>query len=335
MTHHHHNFWGRGRKNVILHGMASSPLVVILLLLVGGGVLHVGPVEGAISGYKDSTPTQYHIQTDEGKERFFRFQTYNGQYRKERRLDDGTVIGSYGWVDPTGYLRMTDYIADSKGYRVLKNSMQFVGTNSILPEEPKKPKIHHLSKQTSSNSPLPKKIGFRVPLGGKTLFKVVKKRIISYDPSPSASTPTADSVSHRAHQAPVLIVYGPLRSANVRNGKVATRRRRPQGLTVESAEETVGDVFGKYQINRPIRPRTPGSAFVYRIPEQFHREESTPQEGRLGSFGYVDPFGIRRVIHYTANNATGFTAQRDFKFVGRRRRGPDDQEDEVKVKEQY
>lgn len=36
---------------------------------------------------------QYHIQTDEGPERYFRFQTNNGQFRKEKRLQDGTVIG--------------------------------------------------------------------------------------------------------------------------------------------------------------------------------------------------------------------------------------------------
>lgn len=42
-------------------------------------------------GTPDSS--QYHIQTDEGPERYFRFQTDNGQYRKEKRLQDGTVIG--------------------------------------------------------------------------------------------------------------------------------------------------------------------------------------------------------------------------------------------------
>lgn len=39
------------------------------------------------------TETEYHIQTDEGPERYFRYQTDSGQYRKERRLADGTVIG--------------------------------------------------------------------------------------------------------------------------------------------------------------------------------------------------------------------------------------------------
>ena len=32
------------------------------------------------------SPVQYHIQTDEGPERFFRFQTETGQYREEKRL---------------------------------------------------------------------------------------------------------------------------------------------------------------------------------------------------------------------------------------------------------
>lgn len=96
----------------------------------------LGNVESSVSGWK-KTPTQYHIQTDEGEERFFKFQTYNGQYRKERRLDDGTVIGTYGWVDPTGYLRMTDYIADNKGYRVVKELKEFVGMNSIMDDTPR------------------------------------------------------------------------------------------------------------------------------------------------------------------------------------------------------
>jgi len=95
----------------------------------------LGTAESSLSGWK-KTPTQYHIQTDEGEERFFKFQTFNGQYRKERRLDDGTVIGTYGWVDPAGYLRMTDYIADSKGYRVVKEIKEYVGTNSIMDDTP-------------------------------------------------------------------------------------------------------------------------------------------------------------------------------------------------------
>ena len=61
---------------------------------------------------------QYHIQTDQGPERFFRFQTLSGQYRREQRLLDGSVTGTYGWVDPNGVLRLFDYVSDNQGYRI-------------------------------------------------------------------------------------------------------------------------------------------------------------------------------------------------------------------------
>jgi len=64
------------------------------------------------------SPVQYHIQTDEGPERFFRFQTETGQYREEQRHLDGSVTGTYGWVDPNGILRLFDYISDKDGYRI-------------------------------------------------------------------------------------------------------------------------------------------------------------------------------------------------------------------------
>ena len=70
---------------------------------------------------------QYHIQTDEGPERYFRYQTDNGQFRKEKRLADGTVIGTNAWIDGFGYLRQSDYIADHQGYRILKSKTVFVG----------------------------------------------------------------------------------------------------------------------------------------------------------------------------------------------------------------
>lgn len=75
----------------------------------------------------DTSSSQYHIQTDEGPERYFRYQTDNGQFRKEKRLADGTVIGTEAWIDGFGYLRQKDYIADDQGYRILKSKTVFVG----------------------------------------------------------------------------------------------------------------------------------------------------------------------------------------------------------------
>lgn len=65
-----------------------------------------------------ASPAQYHIQTDQGPERFFRYQTLSGQYRKEERHRDGSVTGTYGWIDPNGVLRLFDYISDAGGYRI-------------------------------------------------------------------------------------------------------------------------------------------------------------------------------------------------------------------------
>lgn len=48
----------------------------------------------ALDGYSpQQDPDQFHIQTDEDDERYFLYQTHNGQYRKERRLKDGSVVG--------------------------------------------------------------------------------------------------------------------------------------------------------------------------------------------------------------------------------------------------
>lgn len=89
----------------------------------------MGTVASKIDGGWDTEPnTQYHIQTDEGPERYFKYQTISGQYRKERRLQDGSVVGTYGWVDADGYLRLNDYVADSKGNKILptRNIVKFL-----------------------------------------------------------------------------------------------------------------------------------------------------------------------------------------------------------------
>ncbi|ALC43030.1 CG1136 [Drosophila busckii] len=81
------------------------------------------------ASWGEAGQSQYHIQTDEGPERYFRFQTDNGQFRKEKRLQDGTVIGTEAWIDAAGFLRQKDYIADKEGYRILKSKTIYVGTN--------------------------------------------------------------------------------------------------------------------------------------------------------------------------------------------------------------
>ncbi|XP_072940686.1 uncharacterized protein [Epargyreus clarus] len=44
--------------------------------------------------------------------------TGNTQFRSEERYPNGTVAGSYGYVDPLGETRTFRYTADERGYRV-------------------------------------------------------------------------------------------------------------------------------------------------------------------------------------------------------------------------
>ena len=106
--------------------------LVLLPACLTSPLAEVGSIGSHMSTTTEFTPTQYHIQTDEGDRRFFKYQTWGGQIRKENRLDDGTVIGSYGWVDANGLLRLYDYIADDKGYRIVKTRFVEVGKQDSI-----------------------------------------------------------------------------------------------------------------------------------------------------------------------------------------------------------
>lgn len=111
---------------------------------------------GAWQGGSPSS-NQYHIQTDEGPERYFRYQTDNGQFRKEKRLADGTVTGTDAWIDSLGYLRLKDYIADNDGYRILRSKTVYVGQSTPIQvtknEEEQEKKIFLLESILFSSQP--------------------------------------------------------------------------------------------------------------------------------------------------------------------------------------
>jgi len=59
------------------------------------------------------------------------------------------------------------------------------------------------------------------------------------------------------------------------------------------------------------------NGFRYVLPKQYHEEETNPADGkRAGSFGYVDPFGIRRVVYYNAAPGRGFVHRNNNQYVG-------------------
>lgn len=57
------------------------------------------------------------------------------------------------------------------------------------------------------------------------------------------------------------------------------------------------------------------NGFRYFLPRQYHEEETNNDGTRDGSYGYVDPFGIRRVVYYNAGQ-NGFVHRKNNRYVG-------------------
>lgn len=58
------------------------------------------------------------------------------------------------------------------------------------------------------------------------------------------------------------------------------------------------------------------NGFKYFLPRQYHEEDNSDPERRDGSFGYIDPFGIRRVVYYNTSPEKGFVHRKNNRYVG-------------------
>uniref|UniRef100_A0A1A9WTG7 Uncharacterized protein n=1 Tax=Glossina brevipalpis TaxID=37001 RepID=A0A1A9WTG7_9MUSC len=56
--------------------------------------------------------------------------------------------------------------------------------------------------------------------------------------------------------------------------------------------------------------------FRYVLPHHYHEESQINENKKAGSFGYVDPFGIRRVVYYNASPEKGFIHRNRNRYVG-------------------
>jgi len=171
-------------SQAVLQATQSKMIQWVKFLWATTGMVALAQGQGA----PFDSPVQYHIQTDQGPERFFRFQTATGQYRKEQRHLDGSVTGTYGWVDPNGVLRLFDYISDDGGYRIDRKRLFKVGKpiNNVV-------KIPTLGEEDIE-------LGFEVlPLDGGQL-NVVE---VNNEVKRSAQFPTV-SIQQSPVHAPVL-----------------------------------------------------------------------------------------------------------------------------------
>lgn len=58
------------------------------------------------------------------------------------------------------------------------------------------------------------------------------------------------------------------------------------------------------------------NGFGYFLPRQYHEERYRDPQNRDGSFGYIDPFGIRRVVYYQTSPESGFKIRKNNRYVG-------------------
>ncbi|GAB0089963.1 uncharacterized protein DMENIID0001_045920 [Sergentomyia squamirostris] len=392
---------------------------------------------------------QYHIQTDEGPERFFRYQTDNGQYRKEKRLQDGTVIGTDAWIDSLGYLRHKDYIADDQGYRILKSATVYVGRDSSIQDALKIAKktpgveakkvytpVYTTTSTTTISPPIqsnfisndypnPETVFIRPhgdpidylppvreihrpqstpsqdylpattskPIYGTpstTLAPPVTDREISTTPVaifPSRIRPTTDYLppiavhpsttprpDYSSSLAPIGVFYSSTPAPIVPPSNdlsppdlgfqpfippIESSTPRPDyyGTTVKNIAPIIGNdlrpIYDRGSVRKYVGPlnyqyyhpklntnqldRVPNAigngydpqypqydgvslktseGFRYYLPRQYHEEENSGGDTRTGSFGYIDPFGIRRVVYYNTAPGRGFVHRKNNRYVG-------------------
>ncbi|ENN80745.1 hypothetical protein YQE_02831, partial [Dendroctonus ponderosae] len=263
-----------------------------------------------IIGHDNPSNQQYHIQTDEGPERYFRYQTLSGQFRKEKRLEDGTVIGTYAWIDDDGILRQRDYIADHAGYRITKSKNLYVGRNIPVGEAVKLAK-----KYTSSADALisfkPRPSGVNNEYNQATQKAGVKFAASPYDDLPAYNERDQNSLDYNSYVNPlnqgVFFQNGPTYPID-RNGHTYRGNKR------FSQSRTGNGYNGQHTEYDGVSVTNDG--FRYYIPRAYHEEETNRDNEKSGSFGYIDPFGIRRVIYYNAKPGQGFQHRKNNRYVG-------------------
>ncbi|XP_040153666.1 sialidase [Anopheles arabiensis] len=287
----------------------------IFLLLFG---LHLVYLDGANASWGSPDSNQYHIQTDEGPERYFRYQTDNGQFRKEKRLQDGTVIGTDAWIDASGYLRQNDYIADHKGYRILKSKTVYVGQNRPIQDAIKVAKNKPadsgvlVPSDPSYEPPAPPASPPVQPPQHRSQPAIQSIAIIPSTPAPISvhSTPSLNGVFIRPHSQPL----GPGYRSSLQPGSSSSSPHRHYPSSVSSRPPSL-DIYVPSTTYTPLIGNELSST-----PIAVYAPSSTPSPLRDGSEAHLPPLVIYNGNPSVAVDPSGYIAATTFTPPHRRRR---------------
>jgi hypothetical protein len=298
------------------------------------------------------TPTQYHIQTDDGDRRFFKYQTWSGQVRKEDRLDDGTVVGSYGWVDANGILRLYDYVADDNGYRIVKTRLVDVKKQQLLPPD-LEPTPEQRTPVAKKKRPIVDRFAASIDRSALATDDDFERQNLVDDRPAIAASRLQRRISTHAGSSDLVDVQ-PLFDFDADVDLTTTPVTRPPPpppprTTPASFFEARGEGFrtqfspavvvdddvaqlgprgvarsrsedGRQRVvvrrRRPNALRPLDAGLDYQTRRAFHHEETAHDGKRVGQFGYIDPIGVRRVVNYSTGDGGEIVKKKENDFVG-------------------
>lgn len=132
---------------------------------------------------------------------------------------------------------------------------------------------------------------------------------------------TPSKLRYESQPAPPPASLRPIfdRSTLRRRTQLSDRQRQQQQQAPLVADNTLGDGYTPQYApyDGVARTEEHGNGFEYYLPRHYHREAaSAAGERRRGDFGYIDPFGIRRVVYYEATPDCGLRQRQNNRYVG-------------------
>lgn len=195
-------------------------------------------------------------------------------------------------------------------------------------EPPQQPQQQYNS--DANNSPIIRIKPYSTPIAAYTIDQINNEL---RQPIPSAIA--LDDVGPSAPFAPIVVTsstgYGESSTISPIASTAAgvpqyTRRlpfinrgeaKRPVAAFYQPNQLDVGNGIDELRKYDRYNARTP-NGFGYFLPRHYHEEtyrEANPNN-RDGSYGYIDPFGIRRVVYYRASPDGGFKVRKNNRYVG-------------------